>query len=756
VEVSNRGVRRYKNKNIAKGKLPYIKEVKGIGVFTIGVLLLFSLFFQGRMGLFGSISREILSGLTGLSSIIIPFILLVYGVYLILNKAGTSRKIYYIIGFVVLVAAILQTCLYDMRDTLGILQKINTSYKYGTEFKGGGVLGELFSIPLILLFKKLGTVIILAMLLVVDFMLISDIPLSVMLQKGAIASKKIGLKIKKIFYKSDSQAGKIDKKDSTNKPSSRKKQNAKNITLPDYEVKEVQEAEILEHTGPPIENLEISTEISYNSKDVIYKYPSIDILEKSDVKGKIINNSEQAALEGAKKLESTLKSFGVEAKIINISLGPAVTRYELQPNVGVKVSKIVALADDISLNLAATGIRIEAPIPGKAAVGIEVPNKEVVPVSLRDVIKSQEFMQHPSKLAVGWGKDISGKCIVTDIARMPHVLIAGATGSGKSVCINTLIISLLFKASPNEVKLIMIDPKVVELGIYNGIPHLLIPVVTEPRKAAGALGWAVQEMVKRYNLFAECGARDIKSYNRILKERLLSDKENEAKEPLPQIVIIIDELADLMMVAPNEVEDSICRLAQMARAAGMHLVIATQRPSVDVITGLIKANIPSRIAFAVSSQIDSRTILDMAGAEKLQGRGDMLFYPVGESKPVRVKGAFVSDKEVERVVEYVKCQASAQYSEDVMEEINGSTKLGFDAQDADEFLARAIELVVDAGQASASLIQRKFKVGYARAARIVDQMEERGIVGSADGSKPREVLIGKEKWYEMKMSSGEN
>jgi len=494
----------------------------------------------------------------------------------------------------------------------------------------------------------------------------------------------------------------------------------------------------------------LDNEISHISKSNIdYKYPDIELLEDNKATSGNSTNFRNEALKGAKKLEETLNSFGVEAKVVNVSRGPAVTRYELQPSPGVKVSKIVNLADDISLNLAASGVRIEAPIPGKAAIGIEVPNKEMEAVFLREVIESKEFKEQPSKLAFALGKDISGQNMVGDIGKMPHLLVAGATGSGKSVCINSIIISLLYKASPNEVKLLMIDPKVVELGIYNGIPHLLIPVVTDAKKAAGALNWAVQEMVNRYKLFADKGVRDIKGYNAIVKT-------DEGEEPLPHIVIIIDELADLMMVAPNDVEDAICRLAQMARAAGMHLVIATQRPSVDVITGVIKANIPSRIAFAVSSQVDSRTILDMAGAEKLLGKGDMLFYPVGEPKPIRVKGTFVSDKEVERVVEFVKAQGTAEYNEDIIEEINSEKETEVNCEDNDELLPQAIELVVETGQASVSLIQRKFKVGYARAARIIDQMESRGIVGGFEGSKPRQVLITKQQWHELNMKGNDN
>lgn len=481
---------------------------------------------------------------------------------------------------------------------------------------------------------------------------------------------------------------------------------------------------------------------------VAYKYPPVDLLKEDPDAGGSKNHRNQV-IEGAKKLEETLASFGVSAKVINVTRGPTVTRYELQPSAGVKVSRIVNLSDDIALNLAASGVRIEAPIPGKAAIGIEVPNREVTTVLLRDVIESDEFSQHASKIAFGLGRDISGECIVADIGRMPHLLIAGATGSGKSVCINSLVVSLLYKASPEEVKLLMVDPKVVELGIYNGIPHLLIPVVTDPKKAAGALNWAVQEMVNRYKLFADKGVRDLKGYNELMK------KTGESSA-LPQVVIIIDELADLMMVAPNDVEDSICRLAQMARAAGMHLVIATQRPSVDVITGVIKANIPSRISFAVSSQIDSRTVLDMAGAEKLLGRGDMLFHPVGKPKPIRVQGANVTDAEVERVVEFVKSQGSAVYDDTIIEEINSENGTAEGEEgDNDELLPRAIEVVMEAGQASVSLIQRKFKVGYARAARIIDQMETRGIIGGFEGSKPRQILISRQQWQELQMADRE-
>lgn len=488
-------------------------------------------------------------------------------------------------------------------------------------------------------------------------------------------------------------------------------------------------------------------------EDEHYEYPPVELLSKPSKKA--LKGGAKALTDTATRLQKTLYSFGVSAKVENVSVGPAITRYELKPAEGVRVSKIANLADDIALNLAAETIRIEAPIPGKQAVGIEVPNKEKEVVHFREILDSKEFKENKSKLTVGLGKDVAGNVQLADIGKMPHVLIAGSTGSGKSVCINTLITSIIYNAKPSEVKFVMVDPKVVELSVYNGIPHLLIPVVTDPRKAAGALAWAVQEMDDRYNKFASKGVRDLKGYNKAI------EKENEAGI-LPQIVIIIDELADLMMVAKNDVEDAICRLAQKARAAGMHLVIATQRPSVDVITGLIKANVPSRIAFAVSSQVDSRTILDSVGAEKLLGKGDMLFFPAGAPKPSRVQGAFVSDDEVEKIVDFIKSNGTANYSEDILESIENSNKSdkelaaeSAEDDDTDPFLMDAIQTVVETGQASTSFIQRRFKVGYARAGRIIDQMEERGVISGYQGSKPREVLMTLERLNELKMSTKE-
>ncbi len=495
---------------------------------------------------------------------------------------------------------------------------------------------------------------------------------------------------------------------------------------------------------------EISSELEEAFERIPYTYPDVDLLNKNEDAADSADSRAELR-DTATKLIATLKSFNVEAKLLNVSKGPTVTRYELKPGEGVKVSKFVGLADDIALRLAATGVRIEAPIPNKEAVGIEIPNKTVAMVGVREVLDTPEFKNFPSKLAFALGKDIAGKNVVVDLGKMPHLLVAGATGSGKSVCINTLITSIIYKADPNEVKLLMIDPKVVELNVYNGIPHLMIPVVTDPRRASGALYWAVQEMTRRYAMFAECGVRDIKGYN-----EKLTEEGNE--NTLPYVVIIIDELADLMMVAPGEVEDSICRLAQLARAAGMHLVIATQRPSVDVITGIIKANIPSRIAFAVSSQVDSRTILDAGGADKLLGRGDMLFSPIGSSKPTRLQGAFISDKEVERVVDFIKSGSTARYDEDVLEKIENGKTVNIsgndnDPGDNDELLPRAIEIAVDTGKISASYLQRRLKIGFSRAARIVDQMEERGWIGPQDGSKPREVLLSKEDYLEMSIHS---
>ncbi len=480
-----------------------------------------------------------------------------------------------------------------------------------------------------------------------------------------------------------------------------------------------------------------------------YMFPPLSRLQKGAA---ATGDSTRELKETAMRLQQTLNTFGVKVTITDISQGPSVTRYELQPEQGVKVSKIVGLADDIKLNLAATDIRIEAPIPGKAAIGIEVPNKENMTVALRDLLESKEFKEFPSNLAFSVGKDIAGKTVVADIAKMPHMLIAGSTGSGKSVCINTLIMSILYKAHPDDVKLIMVDPKVVELSVYNGIPHLLIPVVTDPKKASAALHWGVTEMEDRYRKFADFNVRDLKGYNKKV-ENMMENGGEAAPAKLPQIVIIVDELADLMMVCPGEVEESICRLAQLARAAGIHLIIATQRPSVDVITGLIKANMPSRVAFAVSSGVDSRTILDMNGAEKLLGKGDMLFYPQGYSKPARIQGAFVSDKEVSDVVDFLKNQTLGNtYAEDIEEKIQNIGASGAAAgggSERDEYFAEAGRFIIDKDKASIGSLQRALKIGFNRAARIMDQLCEYGVVGEEGGTKPRKILMSMEEFEQL-------
>ena len=537
-----------------------------------------------------------------------------------------------------------------------------------------------------------------------------------------------------------------------NKQETEKVEQEKVINLDDIIKKSIKKEEpVVEEKVEDKADEEIVEEIEESEKRV-YLLPPIDCLNMP--KESNASNLEAELKQTAKKLEETLSSFGVETRTVGICSGPSVTRYEIQPAAGVKISKITNLADDIALNLAASGVRIEAPIPNKAAVGIEVPNKNRRMVTMREVVDQPQYKNAKSKLNVALGKDITGEFVYSDLSKMPHLLIAGTTGSGKSVCLNSMIVSILYNATPEEVKLLMIDPKQVEFTVYNGIPHLLVPVVSDPRKASGALAWAVTEMLTRYKTFSENSVRDISGYNSIC--------ESQGKKKMPQIVIFIDELSDLMMAAPNEVEDSICRLAQMARAAGMHLVIATQRPSVDVITGIIKANIPSRISLSVSSQVDSRTIIDSVGAEKLLGNGDMLYYPVGIPKPIRVQGCFLSDKEVENVVTHIKNQAQSVYDDDVMKEIDknaantGAKKKDTSASDsdggdgpADEMLPKAIEAVIEAQSASTTLLQRKLKLGYARAARIVDELEERGIIGPYEGAKPRKVLITKQQWYEM-------
>lgn len=785
-------------------------------VFMIVVSILLAVLIYAESGYIGEHLSPMLGGIFGFIKYIIPIGTFAIGIYLAYDDKDylMSKLIQYLIVILCICAvmSIYQISMGSINVEQELGNVLGEAYKLGERNVGGGVVGTLVAIPFIKMFGMLGTVI-LALGVTVIFVVfmfgfkptefISNFLYDMKEKKNDKKEERIKqreVRTSSIEEKVPNKSNKIyNVEEDIDIP---RKETKKERRLREEEEKRRQALEVDQLT---INNLEEETErkggmfkkfkhdkdelvplgmesspkqspdfIEENLfkqeqekkeekvKEVLqlehtltvedehYEFPPITLLSEGEKKG--IKGGKKAVTDTASRLQKTLYSFGVSAKVENVSVGPAITRYELKPAEGVRVSKIANLADDIALNLAAETIRIEAPIPGKQAVGIEVPNKENEVVHLRDIIDTEEFYGHKSKLAFALGKDVGGKEVIADIAKMPHVLIAGSTGSGKSVCINTLISSIIYKAKPSEVKLVMVDPKVVELSVYNGIPHLLIPVVTDPKKAAGALTWAVQEMVNRYSLFAEKNVRDMKGYNEAV------EKEGGA-EKLPQIVIIIDELADLMMVSPKDVEDAICRLAQMARAAGMHLVIATQRPSVDVITGIIKANIPSRISFAVSSQVDSRTILDMVGAEKLLGKGDMLFYPTGAAKPIRVQGAFVSDKEVEKIVGFVKGNGEATYNEDILDKIekaNSTDKESLEQDsddDSDPFLMEAIDTVVETGQASTSFIQRRFKVGYARAGRIIDQMEERGIISGYQGSKPREVLMTKERWEELKMQN---
>jgi S-DNA-T family DNA segregation ATPase FtsK/SpoIIIE len=777
--------RKYKVKK--KKSLNYNHEVTGVLLLAFGVLIFMSFYFENSIGLFGVFIKESIIGLMGLPAYIVPPLIILLSFFVILKKDNrtVNIKAIYVTILLLLASSLIQTGLYAQKNykNFTFINCIIEFYKDGRELKGGGILGGIISMPFFLIFQTLGTIIILSAFAVVITILLTNVSIANFIRK----LKKLFLNMGANNARKRKELGEPAYDDISFQPDTmgndgkpklqiRPRPSVLNFEL---EKKSRDLRETVHSAGEGsgdtgnlsslgedesvqfiMKDMErrikkqgttsgssIKKDISlHNQSTGKYQFPPLDLLNGDVEVNRNIRAYKSKAMESARKLEETLRSFGVEAKVVNICRGPAVTRYELQPSVGVKVSKIVNLADDIALNLASSGVRIEAPIPGKAAIGIEVPNKQISLVFLKDVINTPEFAGHHSKVAFAIGKDISGESVIADIAKMPHLLIAGSTGSGKSVCINTIIMSIIYKSRPDEIKLLLIDPKVVELSVYNGIPHLLVPVVTDPKKAAGALNWAVQEMINRYNLFAEKSVRDIDGYNAQVK------KSNEGNL-LPKIVIIIDELSDLMMAAPNEVEDAICRLAQMARAAGMHLVIATQRPSVDVITGVIKANIPSRISFSVSSQVDSRTILDMAGAEKLLGKGDMLYYPVGRQKPIRIQGAFISEKEVEKVVEFLKSSGYAEYDSDIIEEINSKNEPAEDdIEDKDELLPRAIDMVVDAGQASVSLIQRKFRVGYARAARIIDQMEARGIVGGFEGSKPRQVLITKQQWQELKMS----
>ena len=790
--------RRYKKKKKTASKA----DVTVITLIVLSILL--AVLVYTKSGVVGLKLNEILGGMFGIMQYVLPIGIFALGIKLASeeNEDLTPKLIQYTITIVSLsvMFSVLQISSGKLTISKELSETVKDAYFLGSQSKGGGAIGAVAAVPLEKLLGEIGAIIFcigLAVILVVfTFGINMSEIINVILdrieekreeRKASIAQREKNEKenpaerrkrekeerrkqrelekqesmaqmedqIKINFGGNivDNAGQKLKKYDHSGEDlepltKQSKKQKQKEETQPDVLENNLfrQEEEQKEEKKKEVLQLEHGMMV----EDEHYEYPPIELLSKQTKR--TIKGGAKALTDTATRLQKTLYSFGVSAKVENVSVGPAITRYELKPAEGVRVSKIANLADDIALNLAAETIRIEAPIPGKRAVGIEVPNKEKEAVHLREVLDSQEFVENKSKLTVALGKDVAGNIQLADIGKMPHVLIAGSTGSGKSVCINTIITSIIYNAKPSEVKFVMVDPKVVELSVYNGIPHLLIPVVTDPKKAAGALAWAVQEMDERYNKFASKGVRDLKGYNKAI------EKENEAGK-LPQIVIIIDELADLMMVAKNDVEDAICRLAQKARAAGMHLVIATQRPSVDVITGLIKANVPSRIAFAVSSQVDSRTILDSVGAEKLLGKGDMLFFPSGAPKPSRVQGAFVSDDEVEKIVDFIKSNGTANYSEDILETIENGNKTDKelaqekDDDDTDPLLMEAIQTVVETRQASTSFIQRRFKVGYARAGRIIDQMEERGVISGYQGSKPREVLMSLEKLNELKMGT---
>ena len=775
-------------------------DITGIIYMATGVIFAIAI-YTDLAGALSTIAQTIVCAAIGVGMYALPIYLIYFGFQYIKTRGNIQLdKCFF--GITIMVIVIMMVC-----GTLNIQGSYTPdnfieSFKeilYGdTEFIHGGIISYLVCYPLYRLLGFLGAYVILFTFSVISVTLIFDITLYDLGIKAYNTKEKIKTsrrekinntsEIEKtrnrdsfinIVDKTESDDGekssrellsKVDKKikildfmknaqedDIAKEPI--KEEVSSDIQIDSFLDKQDEKQSYPEKVITKETNKQKKEKLDENVKDVVskeiqdvmegqreekeYVHPSLELL-KTNSSTKLNSSDKKELIESANKLEEILSNFGVDAKVTQVTKGPSVTRFELQPSPGVKVSKIVNLSDDIALGLAASGIRIEAPIPGKAAVGIEVPNRKQTAVFLREVLENEEFIESKKKLAFALGKDISGKCVVGDLSKMPHTLIAGATGSGKSVCINSLIISILYKYNPNEVKLLMVDPKVVELNVYNGIPHLLIPVVTDPKKAAAALNWAVNEMTKRYKLFADMGVRNMESYNELYNKGIIEQK-------LPYIVIIVDELADLMMVCPNDVEDYIGRLAQMARAAGMHLVIATQRPSVDVITGVIKANIPSRISFAVSSQIDSRTILDSSGAEKLLGKGDMLYYPVGESKPLRVQGCFISEEEVEQVISFIKSEQGedTSYEEDIIEHINSAADSSSSGShdgndDVDELLNDAINIVVEFQQASTSFIQRKLRVGFNRASRIMDELEERNIISEKDGSRPRQVLVTKE------------
>lgn len=716
-------------------------DILGIIVLGVGVITLASL-FSARMGLVGRILNSTTFTTIGFGAYILPLFIIGSGVVLLLERFDKVQLRIILALTAIFISFLIVLDGINTADT-GLFERIKQSIELSASNRGGGIIGAFFGFFFYKLFGSIGAYLVLGIVITVCLLIITNLTVKEVFNKAISVTPKIKKNedilppIKK--EKSETKQMEINEvikisdytRSSHQKEEEKTQKNSDKDTVGEESQKRIDK---IPKAQVDKETVKIESEIKEKevlNKKIIYKTPPLSFL--SSPIGRTDSNNRKEILNNARIIEETMKNFGIDATVSHINVGPTITCYELSPAPGIKLSRIVSLSDNISLSLASSDIRIEAPIPGKAAVGIEVPNKSKDMVYFKDLITSREFGDSDSDIPLVLGKDITGKVIVSSIDKMPHLLIAGATGSGKSVCINTIIMSLLYKSSPDDVKLLLIDPKVVELSVYNGIPHLLIPVVTDPKKAAFALNWAVGEMERRYKIFAQNNVRDIKSFN---------EKHSADDEKLPKVVIIIDELADLMMVAAQEIEDYIARLAQMARAAGMYLIVATQRPSVDVITGTIKANIPSRISFAVSSQVDSRTILDMAGAEKLLGQGDMLFYPSSYSKPVRLQGAFISNKEVEKVVEFLQDQNVTQYDEEIIDVVQNAKQADFD--DSDELLQDAIRIVVNEGVASISLLQRKLKVGYSRAARMIDEMELRGIVGGFEGSKPRKVLITEE------------
>lgn len=746
------------------------REIEGILIIALGIINFIAM-FSGSDGLLLSIIKNSLFNIVGIGAYLVPFLMTFIGMILIRNKKNGLKNEYLIGGILILNTLLLiQLIFMDnyYTDSYGeaVIAIVNSN-----DILHGGIIGLSLALPIYKMLGFMGSLVVYIAVYLIGIINLFNISIydfgskarnkvkrpkkekinedsngytpiietkSPVLEAGTDKEKEdflkgINNKIKILDFMKNSQ---IDTDVVDNVETAVTKDNIEVIDSKDKKSKTIDES-----LKNEINNELNSTIIQKNDSLIIYSMPSVDFLNQNSL-SKMNKEDKKELLSSATKLEETLNCFGVDAKVLQVTKGPSVTRFELQPSPGVKVSKIVNLSDDIALSLAAKGVRIEAPIPGKSAIGIEIPNRDLTPVFLREVIESEEFKKSKSNLAFALGKDISGKCIVADLSKMPHLLIAGATGSGKSVCINTLVISILYKYSPSEVKILMVDPKVVELNVYNGIPHLLIPVVTDPKKAAAALNWAVNEMNRRYKLFADNSVRNLEGYNELYNKGKIPEK-------LPLIVIIVDELADLMMASPHDVEEYIARLAQMARAAGMHLVIATQRPSVDVITGVIKANIPSRISFAVSSQVDSRTILDSSGAEKLLGKGDMLFYPVGEAKPVRIQGAFITEEEVEKVTNFIKNNGEAnectEYSEEILNHIEkGTTDEEGSSEESDELFEEAVRIVVESGQASASFLQRRLRIGYNRAARIMEELEDKRIISERDGSKPRQILKSKD------------